>query len=93
MSITIRDNRPQEKRVSLLAYLEHDHSDHCLVECVEYIITQMADDTYCAIALQDEITFTIYETASQLMIDLALEDSTEVVILDAIDITYHKQMK
>lgn len=92
MSITIRDNQPQEKRMSLLTYLEHDHSDHCLIECVAYLVTQMADDTFCAIALHDEITFTIYETPAQMMIDLELDDSTEVVILDAIDITYHKKM-
>lgn len=95
MSITIRDNQPQESKAVLHEYLNSDaiHGDHCLIESIAFIVTRQVDDSLCVIALMDELTFAVYQTGAELLNDFDLDGSEEIIILDSIDITYYKQMK
>lgn len=94
MSITIRNNQPQEVRASLEDYLyQVVEGNHCLIESIGYIVTRQEDDSLCAIALLDEITFTVYVTGRKLLEDLQLDVVEQVILLDSIDITYCKELK
>lgn len=92
MSISIKAAQPSPQYTTFHDWRSTSESDTVLLDSLAMIAHIQEDSSIAVLAIQDEITFTVYPTMDNLISDLEIDDDDNVTILESIDITYHKLM-